>query len=84
MVKFKAFMQNLYLFGPTLFAAECNRALFDNVSAEIGKGHLAGYSGSIKQRSGDTDKKGLDNTENIDRENTDTGRDWIKRKWAIS
>ena len=35
-----------------MFLQSVTRALFDNVLVEIGRGQTAGYSGSIKQRSG--------------------------------
>ena len=49
-----------------MFLQSVIRALFDNVSAEIGRGHLAGYSDAIKQESEDTDRERLKNGQYLD------------------
>ena len=49
-----------------MFLQSVIRALFDNVSAEIGRGHLAGYSVAIKQESEDTDRERLKNWQYLD------------------
>ena len=48
-LRLKSFFAKVFLL---MFLQSVTRALFDNVLVEIGRGQTAGYSGSIKQRSG--------------------------------